>query len=56
MKTLMGHTSITTTNRYAQFNIDRLAQDFPSTYKVRLEVEKVRKHGVSTTLISTTLN
>ncbi len=45
VKNLLGHTSVTTTERYAQFNLDRLAQDFPSAYQVRLEVEKVRKNG-----------
>ena len=56
VKNLLGHTSIKTTEKYAQFNMDRLAQDFPSAYKVRLEVEKVRKNGISTTLFSTTFN
>ena len=55
VKNLLGHTSVKTTERYAQFNLDRLAQDFPSAYQVRLEVEKVRKNGVSTPLISTPL-
>jgi len=32
-----------------------LAQDFPSAYQVRLEVEKVRKNGVNTPLINTPL-
>ena len=49
----MGHTSVKTTEKYAQFNIDRLAQDFPSAYQIRLEVEKVRENAVSTQLIST---
>tara|TARA_B110000438_G_C15735168_1_gene616002 strand:+ start:122 stop:1261 length:1140 start_codon:yes stop_codon:yes gene_type:complete len=53
VKNLLGHTSVTTTERYARFNLDRLAQDFPSAYKIRLEVEKVRKNGISTQLIST---
>ena len=53
VKNLLGHTSVTTTERYAQFNIDRLAQDFPSAYQIRLEVEKVRKNG-SGTMISGT--
>ena len=55
VKTLLGHSSVKTTERYARFNKDRLAQDFPSAYGVRLEVEKVRKNGVSATLISATL-
>jgi len=54
VKNLLGHTSVKTTERYAQFNVDRLAQDFPSAYQVRLEVEKVRKNGISNTLISNT--
>ena len=33
--------------------MDRLAQDFPSAYQIRLEVEKVRKNAISTPLIST---
>ena len=49
----LGHTSVKTTEKYAQFNMDRLAQDFPSAYQVRLEVEKVRKNAVSTQVIST---
>ena len=53
VKNLLGHTSVTTTERYAQFNLDRLAQDFPSSYKVRLEVEKVRKNGNDTPLSDT---
>tara|TARA_R110002020_G_scaffold441376_3_gene652103 strand:- start:1644 stop:2804 length:1161 start_codon:yes stop_codon:yes gene_type:complete len=55
VKNLLGHTSVKTTERYAQFNLDRLAQDFPSAYQVRIEVEKVRKNGISTPLISTPL-
>ena len=53
VKNKLGHTSVITTEKYAQFNVDRLAQDFPSAYQVRLEVEKVRKNGISTPLIST---
>jgi hypothetical protein len=32
-----------------------LAQDFPSAYQVRLEVEKVRNNDKNTTLLNTTL-
>ena len=53
VKNRLGHTSVKTTEKYAQFNLDRLAQDFPSAYQVRLEVEKVRKNGVNTHLINT---
>tara|TARA_Y100000593_G_scaffold81394_1_gene152297 strand:- start:338 stop:1468 length:1131 start_codon:yes stop_codon:yes gene_type:complete len=53
VKNLLGHTSVTTTERYAQFNLDRLAQDFPSAYQVRLEVEKVRKNGSGTQISGT---
>ena len=53
VKNLLGHTSVKTTERYAQFNVDRLAQDFPSAYQIRLEVEKVRKNGINTQLINT---
>ena len=53
VKNHLGHTSVKTTEKYAQFNMDRLAQDFPSAYQVRLEVEKVRKNAISTPLIST---
>ena len=56
VKNLLGHTSVKTTEKYAQFNLDRLAQDFPSAYQVRLEVQKVRKNSINTTLINTTLN
>lgn len=56
VKNLLGHTSVKTTERYAQFNMDRLAQDFPSSYQVRIEVEKVRKNGVKSTLIKSTFN
>ena len=35
--------------------LDRLTQDFPSAYQVRLEVEKVRENSISTPLISTPL-
>jgi integrase len=56
VKNLLGHTSVKTTERYARFNLDRLAQDFPSAYQVRLEVEKVRKNGISTQMISTQIN
>ena len=55
VKNLLGHTSVKTTERYAQFNLDRLAQDFPSAYKIRLEIQKVRENGVKSTLIKTTL-
>ena len=55
VKNKLGHTSVKTTEKYAQFNIDRLAQDFPSAYQVRLEVEKVRKNGINTQLINTQL-
>ena len=55
VKNLLGHTSVTTTERYAQFNIDRLAQDFPSAYQIRLEVEKVRENAINTPLINTPL-
>ena len=55
VKNLLGHTSVTTTERYAQFNIDRLAQDFPSAYKVRLEIEKVKENAIRTPLIRTPL-
>ena len=33
--------------------MDRLGQDFPTAYKVRLEIEKIRKKAISTPLIST---
>ena len=55
VKNKLGHTSVKTTERYAQFNLDRLAQDFPSAYQVRLQVEKVRNNAISTQLISTQL-
>ena len=55
VKNLLGHTSVTTTERYAQFNLDRLAQDFPSAYQIRIEVEKVRKNGSGTPLSGTPL-
>ena len=38
---MLGHASVKTTEKYAQFNLDRLAQDFPTAYKIRLEVEKI---------------
>ena len=53
VKNKLGHTSVKTTEKYAQFNLDKLAQDFPSAYQVRLEVEKVRENAISTPLIST---
>ena len=56
VKKLLGHTSVKTTEKYAQFNLDRLAQDFPSAYQIRLEVEKVRNNGVNTPLINTPLS
>ena len=56
VRNLLGHTSVKTTEKYAQFNLDRLAQDFPSAYQIRLEVEKVRNNAVSTQLISTQFN
>ena len=56
VKNLLGHTSVKTTERYAQFRLDRLAQDFKGAYQIRLEVEKVRNNGVSTQLISTQFN
>ena len=52
VKNLLGHTSVKTTERYARFNVDRLAQDFKSAYQVRLEVQKVREKAISTPLIS----
>tara|TARA_Y100001970_G_C14095185_1_gene782233 strand:- start:48 stop:1208 length:1161 start_codon:yes stop_codon:yes gene_type:complete len=55
VKNLLGHTSVTTTERYAQFNIDRLAQDFPIAYKLRLEIEKVKENAIRTPLIRTPL-
>jgi hypothetical protein len=51
----LGHTSVTTTEKYARFNLDRLAQDFPSAYQIRLEVDKVRKNAVDTPLSDTPL-
>ena len=38
----LGHTSVTTTERYAKFNIYRLEQEFPSlvSSKVNNKVEK----------------
>jgi len=56
VKNLLGHTSIKTTEKYAQFNMDRLSQDFPSAYQVRLEVEKVRKSVIDTPLCDTPFN
>ena len=56
VKNKLGHTSVKTTERYAQFNLDRLAQDFPSAYAIRLEVEKVRKNAINTPLINTPFN
>ena len=50
---LLGHSSVKTTEKYAKFNMDRLGQDFPTAYKVRLEIEKIRKKAISTPLIST---
>ena len=55
VKNKLGHSSVKTTEKYARFNVDRLAQDFPSAYQVRLEVEKVRKNGMYTPLINTPL-
>ena len=55
VKNKLGHTSVKTTEKYAQFNLDRLAQDFPTAYKVRLEVEKVRENSINTQLINTQL-
>ena len=54
VKKLMFHQSVTTTEIYANFNLDRLANDFPTDYRVRLEIEKLRKSSISTTQISTT--
>ena len=56
VKNLLGHTSVKTTERYASFTMNRLQEDFPSAYQVRLEVEKVRKNSISTPLISTPLH
>ena len=36
--------------------MDRLAQDFPRAYQVRLDVEKVRKNAINTPLINTPFN
>lgn len=48
VKNLLGHASVVTTEKYAKFNKDRLRQDFPSDWEIRLEVEKIRKNGIST--------
>ena len=53
MSKLLGHSSVKTTERYARFNIDRLAQDFPTAFEVRLDIEKIRKKAISTPVIST---
>ena len=50
---LLGHSSVKTTERYARFNIDRLSQDFPTAFEVRLDIEKIRKKAISTPVIST---
>ena len=56
VKNKLGHTSVTTTEKYARFNLDELAQDFPSAYQVRLEVDKVRKNAIDTPLSDTPFN
>ena len=53
VKNLLGHTSVKTTEKYARFTLDELKDDFPTAYKVRLEVEKVRKNGLNTPLLNT---
>ena len=47
VKKLMGHTSVTTTEIYANFSLNRLKEDFPSDYSLRLEIDKIRKNGIS---------
>ena len=54
VKTLLGHTSVKTTEKYAQFNKNRLANDFKKAYRVRLEIQKVRENAISDTIISDT--
>jgi len=54
VKNLLGHTSVKTTEKYARFNVERLANDFPSAYQIRLKVEKVRGNVFRDTLIRDT--
>ena len=46
VKKLMGHTSVTTTEIYANFSLNRLKDDFPSDYSLRLEIDKIRESGI----------
>jgi len=46
VKKLMGHTSVTTTEIYANFSLNRLKEDFPSDYSLRLEIDKIRESGI----------
>ena len=42
----MGHASVTTTEIYANFSLNRLKDDFPSDYSLRLEIDKIRESGI----------
>ena len=53
VKTLLGHGSVKTTEKYARFNKDRLKQDFPTDWEIRTQIEKLRKNRISIPLIST---
>ena len=54
VKQLMGHSSVTTTEKYAKFNRRRLASDFPSLMPFIEEVVKrVKMPNVETLFVET---
>ena len=53
VKKLLGHSSIKTTERYAEFPIEQLKYDFPTAYELRLRIQEIRNNSISTQLIST---
>ena len=52
LQALLGHRSIKTTEIYANFSLNRLKEDFPSDYSLRLEIDKIRKNGISSKYFS----
>ena len=46
VRDLLGHSKVTTTERYAKFKPTELEPDFPIAFKVRAKVEKLRQNAL----------
>ena len=46
VRDLLGHSKVTTTERYAKFKATELEPDFPIAFKVRAKVEKLRQNAL----------